>query len=142
MFRKRRALAGLLAALAMLASLGEAVWASTCAPPTASAAFGSAAFTAPVPGEAVPPGHDHGADEGARGEMPCCDTPARGDSSPDTSCPFDSPLASQTCAGLSALASTGNDLPDAVANRDFILSSAFELAHLTAAYTPFHPPRG
>lgn len=156
MFRKRRALAGLLAALAMIVSFGEAVWASTCAPPAVSSAFGPMAMTAPLRDEAAPAtnpsDHDHrareasrlsdgGAPEATGREMSCCVSPTDGSAPSDTPCPFDSPLASQTCAGLSALASAGEDLPDPIADRDRVHSRTLTLAHLTAAYVPFRPPR-
>jgi hypothetical protein len=90
MVRRVRFLAGIVASLAMTASFTQAVWASMCAP-----AMQMPASVATAPEEAPMERHcGHDAPGGG----------TQDDAKDDSGhCPFDSPAAAQSCAGVASL---------------------------------------
>lgn len=131
MVRRVRFLAGIVASLAMTASFSQAVWASMCAPGMPmSASAATASEEAPEErhcGHAAPGGGEHGAGADA-GENA-------------GHCPFDSPVAAQSCVGVASLPAPVLIL-SAGSSRGVV--SSFQIddqRDLLLQKTLFHPPR-
>lgn len=132
MSRRSRTLAGLLALVAMTASLSQAVLASVCASPAAMAAMPDMAISMM--------GADSGASSGEH-QIPCDwmgHTDGSGEN--DQHCPL-TPTATQGCTATASAPATALvvDLSTAQSARHRVLYS--DEPELLLADAPYHPPR-
>ncbi len=120
-----RRIAGTLALLALVFSLAESVWASTCAP-----SMGMHPAAADVDSDL--PVHHGCPHAGVVGEDAKRDAPP---------CPFGSPLAAQACAGVVSMPGAGAPMIFAASDRADGLFAVPSRADLLLESGLFRPPR-
>lgn len=121
MNRRIRSVAGLLALLGLTVSFSEAVWASTCLP---GMSMGDSVV---MPGASTPLGmHEERDSRGGDDDRPC---------------PFSSPLAAQTCAGVSSMPAPSIEPSAPAAEVDSVGFTVAALHELLLEIALFRPPR-